>query len=219
MARPMRQTRLMQTKMHLESPPYRKVRALRLFDTPATPKTLLQKAALENLTATPDPHKKLVRKSILSHIGGLAPQTPNISDRPKPLPVHSKGTLTANINPFSPSSKTHSADYMPRNRMLCKGKLIFCCFRILGFIQKKKRSRTEEPPCRSSRVSTESLVSKSNLSFSSMDGDISGENTTDDEWQAPKRLALQDSNLPRYEKEFLELSLIGMYGIKIATKQ
>lgn len=80
---------------------------------------------------------------------------------------------------------------------------------VTGFIQKKKRSRTEEPQCRSTRASTESLVSKSNLSFSSVDEDISGENTTDDEWQAPKRMALQDSNLPRYEKEFLELSLIG----------
>lgn len=28
--------------------------------------------------------------------------------------------------------------------------------------------------------------------------------------QAPKRLALQDSNISRYEKEFLELSLIGV---------
>lgn len=85
---------------------------------------------------------------------------------------------------------------------------------VLGFIQKKKRLRTEEPPCRSTRVSTESLVSKSNLSFSSIDEDIqSGENTTDDEWQAPKRLALQDSNLPRYEKEFLEISLIGTFDM------
>lgn len=85
---------------------------------------------------------------------------------------------------------------------------------VLGFIQKKKRLRTEEPTCRSTRVSTESLVSKSNLSFSSIDEDIDiGENTTDDEWQAPKRLALQDSNLPRYEKEFLQLSMIGMHTI------
>lgn len=76
------------------------------------------------------------------------------------------------------------------------------------FIQKKKRSRTDEQ-CQSTRISTESLISKSNLSISSIDEDISGGNTTDDEWQAPKRLALQDSNLPRYEKEFVELSLIG----------
>lgn len=209
----MRQTRLMQTKMHLESPPYRKVRALRLFDTPATPKTLIQKCSLENRTAKPaNSHSKLIRKSVLSHIGGLAPQTPNNSDRPRSFPVHTKGTLTANINPFSPSSKNHDPSkcrlILWHNQLINK---LVMCSSITGFIQKKKRSRTKEPQCRSTRVSTESLVSKSNLSFSSIDEDVSGENTTDDEWQAPKRMALQDSNLPRYEKEFLEVSLIGMY--------
>lgn len=52
-------------------------------------------------------------------------------------------------------------------------------------------------------------MNKSNLSISSLDEDVSGGNGTDDEWQAPKRLALQDANLPRYEQEFVELSLIG----------
>lgn len=42
-----------------------------------------------------------------------------------------------------------------------------------------------------------------------MEEDVSGGNTTDDEWQAPKRLAFQESNLPRYEKEFIQLKLIG----------
>lgn len=82
----------------------------------------------------------------------------------------------------------------------------------LGFIQKKKkRSRDDDQQCRSTRASTESLVSKSNLSISSIDEDISGDNMTDDERQAPKRMALQDSNLPRYEKEFVEISLIGKF--------
>lgn len=178
----MRQTTIMQSKMHLESPPYRKVRALRLFDTPATPKTLIKKSSFDIGPPTPaNTHSKLIRKSILSNISGLASRTSNsCSDRPKSIPVHNKALepVTANINPFSP------------------------------FIQKKKRSRNEERS-RSTRISTESLISKSNLSINSLDEDISGGNTTDDEWQAPKRLALQDSNLPRYEKEFVELSLIG----------
>lgn len=110
MARPLRQTRLMHNKMHLESPPYRKVRALQLFDTPATPKTLIKKSSFENRTITPaNSHSKLIRKSVLSHIGGLLPQTPNTAERPRSFPVHTKGTLSANINPFSPSSKSASA--------------------------------------------------------------------------------------------------------------
>lgn len=214
MIRPLRQTTLMQSKLHLESPPYRKVRALRLFDTPATPKTLFQKSSLENRTATPaNSHCKLIRKSILSNLGG-PPQTPNLADRPKPLPVHSKGqreSLTANINPFSPSSKNSKIMKFVIQYHLVDLFLNYLTFSYrLGFIQKKKRSRTDEQ-FRSTRASTESLVSKSNLSISSIDEDISGDNTTDDEWQAPKRLALQDSNLPRYEKEFVELSLIGKW--------
>lgn len=105
--RPLRQTTLMQSKMHLESPPYRKVRALKLFDTPATPKTLIKKSSLENGSATPATRSKLIRKSILSNVSGFPPKTPNVADRPKAMPVHNKALepLTANINPFSPSSK------------------------------------------------------------------------------------------------------------------
>lgn len=52
-----------------------------------------------------------------------------------------------------------------------------------------------------------------------MDDDSSGENNaTDDEWQAPKRLALHDSNIPRYKKEFLEMSLIGTIIIILLVK-
>ena len=44
---------------------------------------------------------------------------------------------------------------------------------------------------------------------------VEANSTDDDELneivQAPKRLALQDSNISRYEKEFLELSQIGKY--------
>lgn len=44
------------------------------------------------------------------------------------------------------------------------------------------------------------------------------ENVIDDDRQAPKRLALQDSNIPRYEKEFLEISLIGRFYGKYCSK-
>lgn len=114
--RPLRANTIMQTKMHLESPPYRKVRALRLFDTPATPKTLIKKSSMENGVATPA-QNKLIRKSILSNLSGLAPRTPNVvADRPKALPVHNKALepVTANINPFSPSSMFMDLKWLSR---------------------------------------------------------------------------------------------------------
>lgn len=85
---------------------------------------------------------------------------------------------------------------------------------FLGLLQNKKRSRTDEHNHTGSSLlrlsvsnSTESLINN-NLSINSTSDDLNYENP-DDERQAPKRLALQDSNIPRYEKEFLELSLIG----------
>lgn len=115
MIRPLRATTLMQSKLHLESPPYRKVRALRLFDTPATPKTLIKKSSFDNGVATPA-QNKLIRKSILSNLGGLALRTPNVADRPKALPVHNKALepVTANINPFSPSSMLSISEWLNR---------------------------------------------------------------------------------------------------------
>lgn len=84
-------------------------------------------------------------------------------------------------------------------------------------LQNKKRSRTEEnqsPAMALFRMSTannanESLANKSTCDDAPLDNH-------DDDRQAPKRLALQDSNIPRYEKEFVELSLIGVGQFGVA---
>lgn len=83
-------------KMPIESPPYRKIRALRLYETPATPRTLFKKATTE----TPA-QNRFIRKPLAT---AFPPQTPD--NRPKPFAVHNKTLepVTANINPFSPSS-------------------------------------------------------------------------------------------------------------------
>lgn len=86
------------------SPPYRKVRALRLFDTPATPKTILEKSSgkclnhLSALAATAEASKQpeLYMKAV---------------ERPRSLPLHNRALdnimqqQTANVNPFTPDSK------------------------------------------------------------------------------------------------------------------
>lgn len=81
-----RATTLIESNMNLESPPYRKIRTLRLFDSPATPKTLIKKSSFNNGPPTPEQ---------------------NAADRPKAMIVQNKAleSVTANINPFSPSSK------------------------------------------------------------------------------------------------------------------
>lgn len=99
-----RPTSLVQaSKLNLESPPYRKVRALRLFDTPATPKTIIQKSSASELLPTTATVKFGTKP------GGSCetiPATPMMIDRPKAYPIHNKvlDSISANINPFSPSN-------------------------------------------------------------------------------------------------------------------
>lgn len=92
----LRKSTLIQTmKVPVESPPYRKVRALRLYDTPATPKTLFKKAIIE----TPA-QNRFIRKPMANT---FPPHTPN--NRPLAYPMNkSLEPMSANINPFSPSS-------------------------------------------------------------------------------------------------------------------
>lgn len=65
------------------------------------------------------------------------------------------------------------------------------------------------------RMSTASHSNESLLNRSTGE-DVPLETTQDDDRQAPKRMALQDSNIPRYEKEFVELSLIGVGQFGVA---
>lgn len=110
-------------------------------------------------------------------------------DRPKPVPLHNRTLVnfqSANINPFTPNS-------------------------LLS--QNKKRCRTMfgQENALNASLPISLLNNNLNTSSSSIKGHIADD---DDEvaetHQAPKRLALQDTNISRYEKEFLEISLIGV---------
>lgn len=117
-------------------------------------------------------------------------------DRPTALHVHNKAldsvyANVANVNPFSPNSMA---------------------------MRNKKRSRTtsQRDSCtESSRSDSHShstnLVSRRTVAslFSNYAPDAQPPSDCETV-QAPKRLALQDSNISRYEKEFLELSRIGV---------
>lgn len=86
------------------SPPYRKVRALRLFDTPATPKTILEKSSgkcLNHLSAVAAADVTKKQESLFL----------KTIERPRSLPLHNRALdhvmnqQTANVNPFTPDSE------------------------------------------------------------------------------------------------------------------
>lgn len=142
---------------HSVSPPYKRVRALRLFDSPATPKTLLEKCSFHT-PCTPTPRSRLFSR--IEKPKGLACAYPKV-DKP-----------SANVNPFTP------------NGML---------------LMSKKRTRSKR-----------SLVGSPSDGSDEQKFELNDSEESDSEVEQPtKRLALQDSNIPRYRKEFLEVRLIG----------
>lgn len=82
------------------SPPCQKVRALRLFNTPATPKTILQKSTTNcnHLSAAAAAAHSVKREDVYK-----------VTERPRSLPLHNHRTMqpqdTANVNPFTPDSE------------------------------------------------------------------------------------------------------------------
>ncbi|EAA12306.4 AGAP007798-PA, partial [Anopheles gambiae str. PEST] len=175
------------------SPPYRKVQALRLFDTPATPKTILQKSTNTmfrrqvfgpGTTLFPSASSGAEQADLLAQPmdGGLPIFT---TDKPKPVPLHRRydvGLPPANVNPFTPPAM---------------------------FMRTKKPTDSTSVGCRS--VPTPFALKQPN--DSTTNHTLKAFNMVEDEYgdfrQAPKRLALQDSNISRYEKEFIQLSLLG----------
>lgn len=82
------------------SPPYKRVRALRLFDSPATPRTLIEKSVFH----TPVPYKCSRLFSI---------------DKPRPKPVGfpvKTDKPAANVNPFTPNGMLLNAKKRTRSK-------------------------------------------------------------------------------------------------------
>ncbi|BFF95081.1 wee1-like protein kinase [Drosophila madeirensis] len=157
------------------SPPCQKVRALRLFSTPATPKTILQKSQCSNhLSAAAEVVNANRREDLF-----------RLSERPRCLPLHNRSMQpqdTANVNPFTPDS-------------------------LLA--HNKKRCRTQ--------VGRENL----NLNVNSIQKYLLSDTCDDDGpeevgdpmreiHQAPKRLALHDTNISRFKREFMQMRVIGV---------
>ncbi|XP_025832875.1 wee1-like protein kinase isoform X2 [Agrilus planipennis] len=138
------------------SPPYKRVRALRLFDNPLTPKTILEKSSV---CGTPAPRNRLF--SHCERPRGVASAYPNKLEKP-----------AANVNPFTPD----------------------------GLMMTKKRSR-----------SIRSLISSpEGVHLTVPKLELNDSDASDIEIEQPtKRVALQENNISRYYKEFIELELIG----------
>lgn len=97
------------------SPPYRRVRALRLFDSPATPKTIIEKSATSKFMKLLSSQKTTTNNGNPTESDILAKpidvSTPLFAEKPRAVPLylnqecHSHKSTGANINPFTPKGK------------------------------------------------------------------------------------------------------------------
>lgn len=84
------------------SPPYKRVRALRLFDSPATPKTLMEKSTMPSFPS------KCTRLFAL--------------DKPRPCSYQNKSDKpAANVNPFTPNGMLLTARKRTRSKRSLNG--------------------------------------------------------------------------------------------------
>uniref|UniRef100_A0A1Q3EZR2 Wee1-like protein kinase n=1 Tax=Culex tarsalis TaxID=7177 RepID=A0A1Q3EZR2_CULTA len=192
------------------SPPYRKVRALRLFDSPATPKTILQKSKFVKAHgAGGDVLAKPIDGTGSTTTGSM------FCEKPRAVPLHRnyENVLPpANVNPFTPpgmfmrtKKRTRSGqDNNNDNGLNVSLPVAFACNRI----NQQPAAAAAAPH----RASFGHFGQVQKPPAASGGGDVLKplEDDYGEVRQAPKRLALQDSNISRYEKEFVELSLLGV---------
>lgn len=176
------------------SPPYRKVRALRLFDSPATPKTIIQKSTSKFMKAignAPYPPAKPLDTN-----GAV------VYEKPRAVPLHRNYDNllpSANVNPFTPPGM-----FMRTKKRIRSGLESGEAQLNSSFPTILPCNKINQQPLRQSFGYFQKSCIESLKTTSLLEDDFA------ETHQAPKRLALQDSNISRYEKEFVELSLLGV---------
>lgn len=181
------------------SPPYRKVRALRLFDSPATPKTIIQKSTSKFMKALGNvvPSKESDLGKPIETNGAVV-----INEKPRAVPLHRNYENlipSANVNPFTPPGM-----FMRTKKRMRSG--LDGCETVLNssFPTSFPCNKVNQPSQRQSFGYFQKSCNDSLRTTTLLEDDCA------EVRQAPKRLALQDSNISRYEKEFLELTLLGV---------
>uniref|UniRef100_A0A182T8Z9 Wee1-like protein kinase n=1 Tax=Anopheles maculatus TaxID=74869 RepID=A0A182T8Z9_9DIPT len=202
----------------------RQVQALRLFDTPATPKTILQKSTNTmfrrqvfgpGTTLFTGANKPATEADVLAKpMDGGMPVF--LTDKPKPVPLHRRydvGLPPANVNPFTPPAmfmrtkkRTRQEGPESAKASIGEGNTNKSHFPPMFPINRLNRSRLpfSGPVTPFALRQSNDSITNHTLKLFNMVEDESGEFR-----QAPKRLALQDSNISRYKKEFIELALLG----------
>lgn len=197
--------------------------SFRLFDSPRTPKSLLS-TKLQKFFATNNNHHDencdILAKPIHDVTVQLLSTNNNNVNKPKPFPLYNRIHdnlcksnslpersswmlknlfLGANVNPFTPQGISLRKK---RTRFDLGGEFLNSSLPLLN---NNKGGVKWNQPLKSSLTTT--TTSASNAPCDAYE--LCYDEELNEFRQAPKRLALQESNITRYEKEFVELKLLG----------
>ncbi|XP_076339444.1 wee1-like protein kinase 2 [Tachypleus tridentatus] len=163
-----------------DTPPYKRVRALRLFESPQTPKTLLKRAELPSSTET--------RNGIRSRLW----TDPKVTNNNSVFPGSTLERTGNNVGVSAESKKNNSG----KSRVPAANINPFTPTGMMLEARAKKRRKS------SSYSMNESMFNKS------LD-ELFEEDCDDEDILPPKRINLSDTSISRYNEEFLELCQIG----------
>lgn len=204
----------------------RPVASFRLFDSPRTPKTLLSTKFQKFLATNNNQHDEIcdvLAKPIHDSTVQLLSTNNNNVNKPKPFPLykqlhdnlceytrkeHPAGSssfslqslLGANVNPFTPpgiSLRKKRMRFDIANDYLNTS---------LPLLNNNKGYKWNQPIKSSLTMNT---TSATNAPQPCDAYELCYDEELNEFRQAPKRLALHESNITRYEKEFVELRLLG----------
>lgn len=167
----------------------------RLFDSPATPKTILEKSSskfMKFLATNLDVENFEVLAKPIDGSTPLIHPSCHFADKPKAFPLYNKlhENVMANVNPFTPPG------------MLIRSK------KRTRQIDISETQHNSSLPLFLTSTNRATIIQNSNNNVDKFA--LCYDEELNEFRQAPKRLALQDSNISRYEKEFVELKLLGV---------
>ncbi|KAL7021226.1 hypothetical protein ACKWTF_011807 [Chironomus riparius] len=198
------------------SPDINRIKALRLFDSPRTPKTLSTK--YQKFLATNDHHDEnnfelIARPTIpVPELSFLHTNNNNHINKPKPFPLFKQlhENLSANVNPFTPPgiSLRKKRARLENDFMNSSLPIINNPVRPNNYANKFENNNKYDNNNR--WLHSVSNVKETVNATTCDSTELCYDDETNEFRQAPKRLALQESNITRYEKEFVELKLLGV---------
>ncbi|KAG5674132.1 hypothetical protein PVAND_004117 [Polypedilum vanderplanki] len=201
-------------KLQQFSPDINRIKALRLFDSPRTPKSLMSTKFQKYMSTNNEQQHDENNYEVIERPKPEIPPFMHINvnnnnhiSKPKPFPLYKQlhENLSANINPFTPPGIS-----LRKKRARFEGDFLNSTMPIISNNSIKPNNLNANKWLHHCNNNKEQIINPLNATTACDSFELCYDEELNEFRQAPKRLALQESNITRYEKEFVELKLLGV---------